>query len=268
MRTIGLIGLGVVGGVLRDHLQKLDPYEIRIRKFDPDKEWTDDLSDCDAVFISVPADTKEDYTQDLSHIYHSLVLLKSVLKHLDTPIFIRSSVLPGTCDKLSKDYGLTIYAMPEFLTERTASADFQTQGLIVGGRESMPYSTMALLRDLFPNKAQSLVRNTEAELIKYSHNCFAAVKVNYFNMISEVCEELGIDYGTVRSNTVTISKFFNPNHTMVPGPDHKIGYGGKCLPKDLKAFAGFCESLDVLDTNILFATDHDNNCRRPETSIV
>lgn len=275
MRTLGIVGCGVVGGVLAEYFHKLDSESLLLRRYDPPKGFHDDLSSCDAVFISVPVDTNADGSQDLSHLIKTLNLLSTTLKQpTKIPIFIRSTVLPGTCDLLAnggnpyceyalQEQPLSLYAMPEFLTERTASDDFLTQPLIVGGRESMPYSTMSLLRDLFPNKPQRLVRNVEAELIKYTHNCFAAVKVNFFNLISEVADDLGVDYSTVRTNAVTVSGYFTPVHTLVPGPDGKTGFGGKCLPKDLKAFLGFLKSK--YPTSMPYsikAVDVENDVRR------
>ena len=78
--------------------------------------------------------------------------------------------------------------------------------------------------------------NTEAEITKYAHNVFGALKVTYFNGIYKLCEHLDCDYNKVREG-VLLSGYINSNHTQVPGPDGKFGYGGKCFPKDVNAFA-------------------------------
>lgn len=74
----------------------------------------------------------------------------------------------------------------------------------------------------------------EAELVKYAHNVFGALKVTYFNCIYDLCRRMGMDYARVRSGILG-STYINDVHTMVPGPDGKFGYGGKCFPKDVNA---------------------------------
>ena len=71
-------------------------------------------------------------------------------------------------------------------------------------------------------------------MVKYAHNVFGALKVTYFNCIYDLCQKLGMDYEQVRKG-VLASTYINDVHTMVPGPDGKFGYGGKCFPKDVNA---------------------------------
>ena len=76
----------------------------------------------------------------------------------------------------------------------------------------------------------------EAELTKYMHNVFGAYKVTYFNACREYCEQMGGDWRKVHTGML-LSGYINDTHTYVPGPDGKFGYGGKCFPKDVNAFA-------------------------------
>jgi UDPglucose 6-dehydrogenase len=72
-------------------------------------------------------------------------------------------------------------------------------------------------------------------MVKYAHNVFGALKVTYFNCIYDLCQKLGMDYERVRAGILG-STYINEMHTKVPGPDGKLGYGGKCVPKDVNAF--------------------------------
>ena len=72
-------------------------------------------------------------------------------------------------------------------------------------------------------------------MVKYAHNVFGALKVTYFNCIYDLCQKMGMDYESVRRG-VLASTYINDTHTSVPGPDGKLGYGGKCFPKDVNAF--------------------------------
>ena len=118
--------------------------------------------------------------------------------------------------------------MPEFLTERTAIQDFNNQSMIFTNNES-------LLKQIFIGKDYVVMSSLEAEVTKYAHNVFGALKVTYFNGIYEYCQNLGIDYEKVHKG-ILLSGYINRTHTDVPGPDGKFGYGGKCFPKDVNSF--------------------------------
>jgi UDPglucose 6-dehydrogenase len=55
---------------------------------------------------------------------------------------------------------------------------------------------------------------------------------------------MGADYANVHSGCL-LSGYINEMHTKVPGPDGKFGYGGKCFPKDVNAFAKLTEDMPL-----------------------
>ena len=89
---------------------------------------------------------------------------------------------------------------------------------------------------IFPGKKFTVMSPLEVEITKYSHNVFGAYKVTYFNAVKEYCEKMGADWDKVHTGCL-LSGYINDTHTHVPGPDGKHGYGGKCFPKDVNAFA-------------------------------
>lgn len=220
---IGVIGCGVIGGALINWLKEHNP-NCEILRSDPPKGFNDSLADADVIFISIHIPTELDGTQDLS-------LLESIIetKCPNVPIYIRTTLLPGTCDMLSKKLNKQINFMPEFLTERTAIEDFNTQPVIFTNNTE-------LLSKIFVGKHYIEMTSLEAEITKYAHNVFGALKVTYFNGIYEYCQSLGANYDKVRDG-VLLSGYINAPHTSVPGPDGKLGYGGKCFPKDVNAFS-------------------------------
>ena len=229
---IGIVGCGVIGGVMKRWLEENNP-ECSFLISDPPKGFNDDLTNADIIFISLHIPTEADGTQDLT-------LLKSIIKNLpDKPIFIRTTMLPNTCDKLSEEFNKKIYFMPEFLTERTAYEDFCSQPMIFTGETE-------LLKQIFKGKHYIEMNNLEAEITKYSHNVFGAVKVTYFNGIYELCQKYNCNYESVKQGTL-ISGYINEPHTAVPGPDGKFGYGGKCFPKDVNAFIEFVKGSKLHD---------------------
>lgn len=227
MIKIGIIGCGVIGNVMKVWLENHTSHIIKV--LDPAKGYNDDLSDIDIAFISIHIETESDGSQNLTDI-------KKIIKSLPKiPIFIRTTLLPGTCDSLSKELQREVYFMPEFLTERTAYDDFCSQAMIYCSDD------INLLKKIFPNKCYLQMSNFEAEISKYAHNVFGAVKVTYFNGIYKLCEENNLKFDKVRAGILQ-SGYINETHTMVPGPDGKFGYGGKCFPKDIKAFSHFVKN--------------------------
>ena len=218
--AVGIVGCGFVGGALKQWLDVYNP-SIDVRISDPFKGFNDDLSEVDIVFVSIHVPTERDGTQDIT-------ILKEVINELtDKPIFIRTTILPGTSEALSRETGHRVYFMPEFLTERTAYSDFCSQPMVFTAES-------ALLQRIFIGKTFVEMTSFEAEVCKYAHNVFGALKVTYFNGIYDYCQKNNANYNHVL-NGVLLSGYINSVHTAVPGPDGKFGYGGKCFPKDVKA---------------------------------
>jgi nucleotide sugar dehydrogenase len=255
--TVGIMGLGVVGGALYDFLLGKE-FDFRIS--DPEKDFNEEISEADVIFICVPVPTKDDRTQDLSAVESCILKLKQDKKFYLKPVFLKSTVLPGTCDDLSVKHFMKIYHMPEFLTERRAIEDMQKQEIVCGGKSRLSVDHMHLVMKLFDPKKIHFMSNTEAEIAKYAHNAYAAAKVNFFNIIYSVCLRTYADYESVIKGA-SITGFIGTEHLQVPGPDGRLGYGGKCLPKDLKAFIGYLEEMN-LESSSLRQTEAENDVFR------
>ena len=172
----------------------------------------------DIAFLQIHVPTEDDGTQNLS-------LMTELIKQLpNIPVFVRTTILPGTSDRLSKETGHQVCYMPEFLTERT--------------------HIVAMLKEIFRGKKYAVMSPLEAELTKYFHNVFGAYKVTYFNAAKEYCDKMGVDWNHVHTG-ILLSGYINDTHTFVPGPDGKFGYGGKCFPKDVNAFANMTKGTSM-----------------------
>ena len=220
---VGIIGYGVIGSTFAQWLKEHTSCQIAIS--DPPKGIHDDLTGSSIFFIGIHIPTEADGTQDLT-------LLKSIIQGLPKgPVVIRTTMLPGTCDSLTQELGREVLFMPEFLTERTAYTDFCNQDVVITGARD-------ILDVIFETKKRIYMNNMEAEITKYAHNVFGAVAVTYFNGVYELCQKTGSDYEKVREGFL-LSGYITPTYTRVPGPDGKTGYGGKCFPKDVNAFAAY-----------------------------
>ena len=87
-------------------------------------------------------------------------------------------------------------------------------------------------------------------MIKYASNCMLATKISYWNEIFLICKELGIDSRAV-ANIAGLDPRIGKYGTV-----HGKAFGGKCLPKDLKAFIAFARKYR--EPKLLKAVDEIN----------
>ena len=241
--NVGIIGCGFVGGALKAWLEANNK-ACKLFISDPPKGYNDDLSGIDVAFLQIHVPTEDDGTQDLT-------LMKELIRKLpDVPVFVRTTILPGTSEMLSKETGHQVCYMPEFLTERTYIEDFKKQPMVFTG-------AIELLCQIFKGKTFTTMTPLEAEITKYCHNVFGAYKVTYFNAVYDYCQKMGADWARVHAGML-LSGYINDTHTMVPGPDGKFGYGGKCFPKDVNAFAKMTEGTPL---GTLLAPLHELNVK-------
>jgi len=121
---------------------------------------------------------------------------------------------------------------PEFLREGKAVADTLTPDRIVMGGTSD--ASEAILREVYakPISTGTPVVVTDlptAELVKVSANAFLATKISFINAIAEICEAAGADVSVLADalgHDIRIGRqFLNAG----------LGFGGGCLPKDIRA---------------------------------
>ena len=106
-----------------------DDPEVKVVVSDPPKGMNDDISGADVYFLQIHVPTEADGSQDLT-------LMKKLISALpDRPVFVRTTILPGTSERLSRETGHRVYFMPEFLTERTYIEDFRRQPMVFTGEE-------------------------------------------------------------------------------------------------------------------------------------
>lgn len=91
-------------------------------------------------------------------------------------------------------------------------------------------------------------------------NSFYATKVIFMNEIYEFCKKMNIDYFEYEKILTNNRKhpWWKPQHTQVPGHDGKIGYGGKCFPKDVSGLYNLAKDNGV-ELSVLKAAN-DKNC--------
>ncbi|MBC8251469.1 MAG: UDP-glucose/GDP-mannose dehydrogenase family protein, partial [Candidatus Nitrosopelagicus sp.] len=180
-------------------------------------------------------------------------------------IFIKSTVTPGTMQniilpilekesgkKAGKDFGLI--SNPEFLQESTAIKDTKfPHAVVLGGYETVfMKKAKNFFMKLHPNVPIIITNHQTAEMIKYANNSFLATKISFINQLSNICQKIpGANIDDI-AKTIgldpRIGKLF-----LNAGP----GYGGSCLPKDMKALINFA-NISGINPTLLNAVEEVN----------
>ena len=238
---VGVIGNGFVGEAISFAFSTVS--EIYVYDIDPSKSLNElkSVHNCDFVFICVPTPMFEDGSQDLSYV------LNVFEKATNKPIYIlKSTVLPGTTDLLSKKYSnFKIIFSPEFLKERTAKLDILTQNrIILGGNSNLNQKVKSLYNKRFTIKNIIQTDSRTAELTKYMNNTFLATKVSIMNEFKLLCDKVGANWEDALKGFISDERI-GDSHLNVPGHDGKLGYGGTCFPKDVNALLVFSKKHDI-----------------------
>ena len=256
---VGVIGNGFVGEA--QAFAFAPTTNLRIYDLDPlrSSHSLEEILECQFIFVCVPTPMKKDGSQDTSYI-------EAVFETATPgPIYIiKSTVLPGTTEKLSKQYPkLDIVFSPEFLTERTAKLDMLTQARIVlGGKKDTTSVVKKLFEQRFKNRHIIETNSTTAEYIKYMNNTFFATKVSMMNEFKLLADKIGVEWDKALYGFASDGRV-GDSHLHVPGPDGRKGYGGTCFPKDVSAFITFAKENNI-DLNTIEGGWKTNLEVRPE----
>lgn len=209
----------------------------------------------DISFITVGTPSNPDGSINLSYVRDTIIdcakaLRENELKHL---IVIKSTVLPGTTGGLIKRLtevnsgkkcgeDLLLCFNPEFLREGSAIYDTLHPDYIVIGEcdEKSGDVLEKFYRDFYKDTLPPMIRTNPAtaELIKYANNAFLATKISFINSIANICERIPEVDVTVVAKTIGLDERINPKFFNAG-----LGWGGSCLPKDIKALIAFSREL-------------------------
>ena len=244
---IGIIGHGVVGSALHAGFEKLNLAQ-HLTIFDPlTHPGSVSFKNAPFVFICVPTPMYDaDGSQNISAVANALNALSD--EKYEGIVVLKSTITPTNVSALLGRYDdLHIIANPEFLTERSAVEDFEKQPFIViGGDEGCALRLAALYRKHWINSdIRWLPSAAAAMMVKYMLNCFYATKVTFLNECFTLWQEIGdADWEHVVAGFRADDRV-SSSHTHVPGPDGKLGFGGKCFPKDLNALISIADDAGV-----------------------
>ena len=228
----------------------------------------------DIHFICVGTPQRPDgMAADLSHVESAVANLAPYL-HRKALIVGKSTVPVGTAEWIEQlvrrhaapGLGVEVAWSPEFLQEGVAVEDVLRPNRVIFGVKSewatgMLYSAHKGVFDLAVTEDREVpVVVTDfatAELVKVAANAFLATKISFINAMAEVCEASGADVTQLARSIGYDARI--GNKFLRAG----IGFGGGCLPKDIRAFQARAQELGVGEAlRFLHEVDLINQRRR------
>ena len=262
---IGVVGQGYVGTAVKTVFEKY--YDTNTFDLNGEcncKNLDELVSGSDIIFICLPTPMKKNGSCDISIVQETVEKINKISDLNNKIVAIKSTVLPGTTEKLNKDCNnISVLFNPEFLTEANFIEDFKNQNrIIIGGSRPESTTLRQIYSLVFPNARIVKTNSKIAEMVKYLTNSFLATKVSFSNEMKLLCDELDIDYDKVVEYSIYDERL-GKSHWAAPGPDGKLGFGGSCFPKDLNAILYLSKSLS-LDLHTINGVWETNKKVRPE----
>ncbi|MFB7618171.1 UDP-glucose dehydrogenase family protein [Kitasatospora sp. NPDC056181] len=224
-----------------------------------------EFGDVHFVCVNTPQ-RKGEFAADMSYVDAAI---DALAPHLTRPVLVvgKSTVPVGSASRLAERLaalapvgeGAELAWNPEFLREGFAVQDtLRPDRIVVGTRGGRAEQ---LLREVYADPIAAgvpfvVTDYATAELVKAAANSFLATKISFINAMAEVCEAAGADVtllSTALGHDERIGrKFLNAG----------LGFGGGCLPKDIRAFMARAGELGA-DQALTFLREVDSiNMRR------
>jgi UDPglucose 6-dehydrogenase len=223
----------------------------------------------DAHFIGVATPGLPDGSYDLSQLRAALLALAPHLGG-DALVIGKSTVPPGTAvgmqatlDRLRprREHGwhAEVAWNPEFLREACAVADTLRPDRIVVGVASN--RAAEIVREIYRPITQAgiplvVTDLATAELVKGAANAFLATKISFINAMADICATTGGDAGAL-ARSLGLDPRIGPACLRAG-----TGYGGACLPKDVRGLGAFARSIGARHAaSLLTVVDAINSAR-------
>jgi len=219
------------------------------------------------LFICVGTPLNPDGSADLSQVEAAVRSIadnlngyKLVVEKSTVPV-LTASWIKRTLERFRcQIHGFDVASNPEFLREGAALHDCLHPDRVVVGVEAN--RAEELLRRLYqplvdrglPSERLIITDLNTAELIKHAANAFLALKISFINMVADLCDATGADVVDL-ARGIGLDPRIGP-HFLQAG----IGFGGYCLPKDLRAFIHVAQERNV-DFSLLDVVERINRSR-------
>ena len=225
-------------------LEELLATQIKSGRLKFSKDFTE-IADCDVHFICVGTpQVKDGIAADLTYVNSAVETIAPIVK-AGSLVVGKSTVPVGTAARL-RDLLIAVNSKadlawnPEFLREGFAVEDTLRPNRLVIGTTSD--RAEAILKEVYAKNLADGIPWIRAdlptsELVKVAANSFLATKISFINAMAEICEAAGGDV-TVLAKAIGYDPRIGSRFLQAG-----IGFGGGCLPKDIRAFMARAEEL-------------------------
>ncbi|MFC8733023.1 UDP-glucose dehydrogenase family protein [Luteimicrobium sp. NPDC057192] len=231
--------------------------------------FTTDVADAKGAavhFVCVGTPQRADSdAADLRHVEAAFEALLPVLQPGDV-VAGKSTVPVGTAERHRRDVeaaGAHLVWNPEFLREGFAIHDTLHPDRLVYGLAPGDTTSAAVLDEVYASQLDARTPRivtdlATAELVKVAANSFLATKISFINAMAELCEVAGGDVGTL-ADAIGLDPRIG-RRFLGAG----VGFGGGCLPKDIRAFSARAHELGADSAGGLLREVDGINLRRRE----
>jgi UDPglucose 6-dehydrogenase len=209
-------------------------------------DYKQGLADSEFAFITVGTPSAGNGKAELKWVRSAT---RSIAEAASGPMIIvlKSTVPVGTADIMARviarhsrnSHRFPVVSNPEFLREGMAVFDFMhPDRVVVGASDQRAADAVAKLHESLDSPIIKCDNRT-AEISKYASNAFLATRVSFINEIALLCDEYGIDVTQV-AEIVGMDPRFGSGYLSAG-----LGWGGSCLPKDVKGLIHMAKSRRV-----------------------
>lgn len=216
-------------------------------------------------FVAVGTPQRADGSPDLRFVHAALDALLPNLEPGDVVVG-KSTVPVGTVAAVAgrvEEAGATLIWNPEFLREGRAVRDTLAPDRLVYGVRENDTRSAGILDEVYATLLAAGVPRmitdpATAELVKVAANAFLATKISFINAMSDIADAVGADVtelaDAIGQDPRIGRKFLNAG----------LGFGGGCLPKDIRGFIARAEELGVGESFGFLREVDEINLRRRE----
>lgn len=231
-------------------LEEMVKRNVKAHRLQFTTDYAGSVANTQVCFIAVDTPVTSTGQADLQYVHR---VANAIGEHMNEyHIIVNKSTVPvGTANEVEQiirdvlhrrnlDIDFDVVANPEFLKEGNAINDCMKPDRVIIGTESP--RAAAVMQEIYApfmlsHERLILMDVASAELTKYAANAMLAARISFMNELAGLCELTGADVNKIRKGIGSDKRI--GYSFLYAGP----GFGGSCLPKDIRALRGHAESL-------------------------